>query len=540
VALGGSEQVRLSFVLRVGDIATTVDVTVDAGGGALMTTSSSIGTVLPDVHVRELPTGDRNVLELLRGVGGAGPTENDIDGYFAGGRLSQVVVSRDGFNRFRRTLQSRDIFIHVYEFGYTWSRTIGLSDDDNNVNSRDPLNRNLDKSVLGYHRTHNLTSNGTYELPFGPSRAFLNTTPAWVSRIVEEWQLGGVFTWSSGTPLTLAAGSLTNIYQSATNTPMVLGKLPKGKVTKMSDGSLPNYFSTLRLGPAGSDPGRSTVTTTNSLEAAAIFAFFYSRLYFDSFSDSPHGEDIFKSRCAGCHGLKPNPTSKKSGPAVVTWGSIKDPIVLVGRMWNHSTDMLDQTLRQGRSWPRLSGQDTRDVLAYLWRLPEVQPVKSPFRFGDDVSGRSVFNTRCAQCHTLGGAKTGLVDLARPLRRATMLQLAASMWNHAPSMKQRNPGIKLPTLNETETRDLVTYLVVGRAFEETGDARRGERVFQAKQCASCHANGAKISGGSFDPVRMTSALWSHGPSMLAAMKRKNVRWPRFETAEMLDLPAYLNQ
>src|SRR5215510_15064517 len=40
VTLGGSEQVRLNFVLRVGDIATTVDVTVDAGGGALLTTSS--------------------------------------------------------------------------------------------------------------------------------------------------------------------------------------------------------------------------------------------------------------------------------------------------------------------------------------------------------------------------------------------------------------------------------------------------------------------------------------------------------------------
>jgi hypothetical protein len=149
--------------------------------------------------------------------------------------------------------------------GYTWSRTIGLSDDDNNVAARDPLNRNLDKSVLGYHRTHNLTSNGTLELPFGPNRAFLNSAPAWVSRIVERWQLGGVMAWSSGGPLTLSAGSLTNIYQQATNTPMILGEMPEGKVTRMSDGSLPNYFPTLTLGAAGSDPGRSAVTGTNSL-----------------------------------------------------------------------------------------------------------------------------------------------------------------------------------------------------------------------------------------------------------------------------------
>jgi hypothetical protein len=148
---------------------------------------------------------------------------------------------------------------------YTWSRTIGLSDDDNNVPSRDPLNRNLDKSVLGFHRTHNITSNGTFEMPFGPNRALLNSAPGWLSRIVERWQLGGVMAWSSGTPLTISAGGLTNIYQSASNTPMILGELPKGKVTLMSDGSLPNYFSTLRPGAAGSDPGRSAVTTTNSL-----------------------------------------------------------------------------------------------------------------------------------------------------------------------------------------------------------------------------------------------------------------------------------
>jgi hypothetical protein len=46
---------------------------------------------------------------------------------------------------------------------------------------------------------------------------------------------------------------------------MILGELPKGEVTRMSDGSLPNYFSTLVLGAAGSDPGRSAVTSTNSL-----------------------------------------------------------------------------------------------------------------------------------------------------------------------------------------------------------------------------------------------------------------------------------
>ena len=294
--------------------------------------------------------------------------------------------------------------------------------------------------------------------------------------------------------------------------------------------------------------GSDEVPKLNQQEAAAVFAFFYSRLYFDDFASSPRGQNTFKSRCSACHDLKSPSGSQKAGPPVETWGSIKDPIALVSRMWNHSTDMLDQTLRQGRSWPRLSGRDTRDLVSYLWQMPELLPIKSAFRFGDDAQGRQVFNERCLLCHTLGRREEGRVDLSESLRRATMLQLAASMWNHAPAMKRKNPGTNLPALNEDETRNLVTYLVVGRAFEESGNARFGERVYRTKNCASCHEGGANISGapaintlkGPFTPVRMTAALWSHGPKMLAAMKSQNVKWPNFKTEEMLDLLAYLNE
>jgi mono/diheme cytochrome c family protein len=217
-------------------------------------------------------------------------------------------------------------------------------------------------------------------------------------------------------------------------------------------------------------------------------------------------------------------------------------------MWNHSTDMLDQTLRQGRSWPRLSGRDTRDLLAYLWDAPALLPTRSPFRFGDDVRGRAVFNGQCAECHTLDGpTATGRVDLTRPLRSATMLQFAASMWNHAPAMKRRNPGRSLPLLNENDARDLVTYLVVGRAFAERGDARFGAGIFRRKNCAACHeeqlvSTAPRVGAmkGPFNAVRLTASLWSHGPAMLESMRSRKLQWPRFTPQEMSDLIAYLNE
>jgi hypothetical protein len=73
VLLGGSQQVRLNVTLQVANVATTVEVSAEADT-TLATTSASIGGVLPDAQVRELPTDDRNVLKLLRGLGGVGPT----------------------------------------------------------------------------------------------------------------------------------------------------------------------------------------------------------------------------------------------------------------------------------------------------------------------------------------------------------------------------------------------------------------------------------------------------------------------------------
>src|SRR5467141_3964309 len=89
VTLGISQQVRLNFTLQVSSVAQTVEVTA-AADTAIATTSSSVGTVLPEYKVRDLPLGGRNVLDLLGTTTGAGPTSGGpgLEGYFSGGRLS--------------------------------------------------------------------------------------------------------------------------------------------------------------------------------------------------------------------------------------------------------------------------------------------------------------------------------------------------------------------------------------------------------------------------------------------------------------------
>src|SRR6266481_3743183 len=94
VVLGVSQQVRLNFTLQVGSVATALEVTV-AADTLLATSSSSVGTVLPEYKVRDLPLASRDVLDLIRTQGGTQST-GGLEGVFAGNRLGATNTTRDG------------------------------------------------------------------------------------------------------------------------------------------------------------------------------------------------------------------------------------------------------------------------------------------------------------------------------------------------------------------------------------------------------------------------------------------------------------
>jgi len=156
---------------------------------------------------------------------------------------------------------------------WTWSRSLGDTDSDTGASYRDPTRRSLEKTLLPFDRQHQITSNGTYELPFGTGHFLLGSAPGWVQQIVNKWQLGGIMNFNTGSPLnlttcTVAAGACTNatttgVYtisfggQAAAGTPNVVGAIPKdmGKVTKVSNGVV--YFNGLQQ---VTDPGFASVS----------------------------------------------------------------------------------------------------------------------------------------------------------------------------------------------------------------------------------------------------------------------------------------
>jgi hypothetical protein len=140
-------------------------------------------------------------------------------------------------------------------FAYTWSRAFGEAAADGNFSYLDPNNHHLNKSLLSFHRTNDIRTNGTLELPFGPDRKFAKNAPRIFSRIIEKWQLGGIMGWSSGAPLTITAANSEITWTPVpgqiaiartSNTPNVLANFPKdtGTVTPIANGA--TYFVNLK------------------------------------------------------------------------------------------------------------------------------------------------------------------------------------------------------------------------------------------------------------------------------------------------------
>jgi mono/diheme cytochrome c family protein len=271
--------------------------------------------------------------------------------------------------------------------------------------------------------------------------------------------------------------------------------------------------------------------------AADLFAYFYSARFFEKAGDAGRGKRAFTDKgCVNCHGL--TNAAKPWIKPVPQWEAIRDPMALAEAMWNHRPDMLQETSAKGMRWPALTGQDLADILVYLRNLPSPPSRPPVFRIGAGSDGAAVFTAQsCARCHTSGPT------LASRLKDQTLTDVAAAMWNHAPSM---TPETKKPVkLEAGEMRELMAYLWAPQFFEDSGNVSAGQRVFSAKRCAACHENSANAapkiiaSGKSFSGAEMVSVLWHHGPRMFDQMKSKGIPWPRFDGTQMSDLIAFLN-
>jgi mono/diheme cytochrome c family protein len=171
---------------------------------------------------------------------------------------------------------------------------------------------------------------------------------------------------------------------------------------------------------------------------------------------------------------------------------------------------------------------------------------------DSARGAQLFETLgCVQCHSVNGKGGSTApDLGRRIdRNFTPAALAATMWNHAPTMwaAMRARNIELGDLNEQAAADLFAYFYSAHFFEKPGDAARGKRLFTSNHCADCHGlTESRIPSAKpvaqwesvGQPMVLVNAMWNHATTMKAEFAQRKLSWPELTSQDLTDMLVYL--
>jgi mono/diheme cytochrome c family protein len=117
------------------------------------------------------------------------------------------------------------------------------------------------------------------------------------------------------------------------------------------------------------------------------------------------------------------------------------------------------------------------------------------------------------------------------------------------------GLKWTQFWDTEMIDLLEYIKTHAkgaeepAFLKPGNPREGKQVFASKGCVQCHSIRGEGARGGIDLGAMAeayytsltviaSSMWNKGPKVLVKIAQAQCGIPKFTSAEMTDLLAYL--
>jgi len=252
--------------------------------------------------------------------------------------------------------------------------------------------------------------------------------------------------------------------------------------------------------------------------------------------------------CNGCHAI--NGIGATVGPDLAGIGA-SSLNTLVAAMWEHLPQMAATFAARGAPAPRLDPWEAADLMAFLFWASASTPT------GSANTGKQLFLDKgCVACHQVGGVGGVLgprLDDAKA--RFSGIELAAALWNHAPTMgtEMESRGLQRPTLSGADLDHLVAYFgAAGDGSEPvtlhalSGRVDAGRALFRRSGCIRCHRVAGE--GGAVGPdltraarrapSAFAAAMWNKGPRMMAAMRAANVSVPRLTGGDMADLVAYL--
>jgi hypothetical protein len=123
--------------------------------------------------------------------------------------LYLVAEGYSNYNGLQVDLRQKQWHGLQFDANYTWSHSLGLTTPNNWQGQTYTFT--LRDMRLGYGPSlfdirHSMNLNGTYDLPFGRGRSFVNHGGV-LDKVVGGWTLGTIFNFQTGTPFLLGGGS---------------------------------------------------------------------------------------------------------------------------------------------------------------------------------------------------------------------------------------------------------------------------------------------------------------------------------------------
>jgi hypothetical protein len=160
------------------------------------------GTVLSVGYMGALGRHLPGIEQLNASLPGTGVTGLP---YYSMGRTTSVLGYDNGltsnYNSLQVSLTKRFSGGLSFAAAYTFAKALGYTTGNNML--LNPTNLSADYGPLDYDRQHVLTISHIWELPFGQHGNSI------MSSVLGGWELNGVFTWATGTPLTVTADPLS-------------------------------------------------------------------------------------------------------------------------------------------------------------------------------------------------------------------------------------------------------------------------------------------------------------------------------------------
>jgi hypothetical protein len=119
---------------------------------------------------------------------------------------------------------------------YTWSKTL-----DEGMTHQNSYDLRASRSVASFDIPHRFVMSFLYELPVGRNRRFGRDLPGIVDAVAGGWQVNGILTLQSGTPLSLSASNTAGIFNPVTR-PNNNGT--SGRLTGPAEERLDRWFDT--------------------------------------------------------------------------------------------------------------------------------------------------------------------------------------------------------------------------------------------------------------------------------------------------------